>query len=329
MVELNQSRIFLCHASEDREIVKDYYHRLKTKGLNPWLDKIDILPGQNWRVEIPKAMRSSAFCIIFLSEISISKRGYVQKEFKLALDVLDEIPEGQIFLIPARLETCEIPEKFREIQYVDLFEPEGFEQVVKTIVSQQSQPAIYQEKKKLSLNLLIRRTINVLQVVLGGLEERLFETRVPWIRLAWICFVCSMFLPPGTFDIKYDVINTGWKAVTFGIFFPLMQLLERGKSLSWDTSLYWLYTLFLGCSNILFVLSPVYVVLLKKTRLKSLLLPLLMVGSAFCISFYPLVTTFSPRIGWYVWCLSFVLVAIGLWSVTLKKRRAILHNLLQ
>jgi hypothetical protein len=55
------------------------------------------------------------------SSLAVNKRGMVQKEYKLALEVLKTIPFGQIFIIPVRLDDCEIPDPFKEYQYVDLF----------------------------------------------------------------------------------------------------------------------------------------------------------------------------------------------------------------
>jgi hypothetical protein len=103
-------QIFLCHASEDKAAVETIYDRLKGLGYSPWLDKKDLLPGQRWRVEIPKALRASDYILICLSKASVAKRGYVQNEFKLALEVLQEIPEGTIYGIPVRLDDCPIPD---------------------------------------------------------------------------------------------------------------------------------------------------------------------------------------------------------------------------
>ncbi|MEL7118753.1 MAG: TIR domain-containing protein [Bacteroidota bacterium] len=128
-----QNRIFLCHASEDKPQVMKYYHQLKAADFNPWMDKMDLLPGQNWRREIPKAIQSARFIIVFFSQHSVSKRGYVQREFKLALDTLEEIPYEQIYVIPVRLEVCDIPPSFGDIHYVDLFEKGGFDFVIKAI----------------------------------------------------------------------------------------------------------------------------------------------------------------------------------------------------
>lgn len=135
MPQFEENRIFLCHASEDKPKVIEVYRKLKAAGLHPWLDKMDLLPGQYWDQEIQKALRQSRFIIIFFSSYSVSKRGYVQREFKLALDTLQEIPGGQIFIIPVRLDACTIPDRFSHIHHVDLYEPEGFDLVLKAIQS--------------------------------------------------------------------------------------------------------------------------------------------------------------------------------------------------
>jgi hypothetical protein len=127
------AQIFLCHASEDKEKIIEIHRRLTDEGLKPWLDKVNLLPGQRWEQEIPKAIKASDFILVFLSKTSVTKRGYVQKEFKLALDVLNEIPEGQIFIIPVRLDDCEVPEQFRQLHWCDLFEHEGFEKILEAI----------------------------------------------------------------------------------------------------------------------------------------------------------------------------------------------------
>src|SRR5262245_11102520 len=103
-------QIFLCHASEDKAAVEAVYDRLKALGYKPWLDKKDLLPGQRWASEIPKAIKASDYILIFLSKTSVAKRGYVQNEFKVALNVLREVPDGTIYAIPVRLDDCPIPD---------------------------------------------------------------------------------------------------------------------------------------------------------------------------------------------------------------------------
>lgn len=123
-------RVFLCHASQDKPSVRNLYKRLNSEGIDVWLDEEKLLPGQNWRLEIPKAVRSSDIIVVCLSGNSISKEGFVQSEIKIALDIATEKPEGTIFIIPLRLEECEVPESLRHLQWVNYFEYKGIERLL-------------------------------------------------------------------------------------------------------------------------------------------------------------------------------------------------------
>lgn len=114
-------RVFLCHASGDKPAVRILYSLLVSSGIDAWLDEKKLLPGQNWRQEIPRAVQEADAVIILLSKDSITKEGYVQREIKFALDVALEKPEGTIYLIPARLEECNVPRSLSDWQWVDLF----------------------------------------------------------------------------------------------------------------------------------------------------------------------------------------------------------------
>jgi hypothetical protein len=97
------------------------------------LDEENLVGGQLWRQEIPKALRASDFILIFLSQTSIRKIGYVQNEFKLAIDAWKQIPEGMIHTVPVRLDNCDVPEQFKEFHWVDLFDERGFERLLRAI----------------------------------------------------------------------------------------------------------------------------------------------------------------------------------------------------
>jgi len=74
-------------------------------------------------------VRASDVVIVCLSESSITKEGFVQKEIRQGLDVADEKPEGTIFLIPLKLAECEVPERLRCWHFVNLFEQNGYERL--------------------------------------------------------------------------------------------------------------------------------------------------------------------------------------------------------
>jgi formylglycine-generating enzyme required for sulfatase activity len=102
------------------------YDALKSEGwIDPWLDKAKLLPGQDWEVVIEKAVDASDVVIICLSNQSVSKEGFVQREIRYAYDIALEKPEDTIFLIPLRLEDCNVPRKLRTLHWVDYFGPES------------------------------------------------------------------------------------------------------------------------------------------------------------------------------------------------------------
>ena len=117
-------RVFLCHASQDKPGWR-VFCRLTLEGwIDPWLDEEKLLPGQSWGDEIEKAVETSHAVIVCVSGRSVNKEGFVQRELKYVLDIALEKPEGTIFIIPIRLEECEIPRSLRSWQYVNYFPEE-------------------------------------------------------------------------------------------------------------------------------------------------------------------------------------------------------------
>lgn len=132
-------KVFLCHASADKPKVRELYRYLRRRGIKPWFDEMDLIGGQDWQVEIPKAIAISDAIIICLTKNSIDKEGYVQKEIKFALDKALEMPEGRIYLIPVRFEECEVPFSLSRYQWVDLFDEIGFTRLMRSLKTRAGQ----------------------------------------------------------------------------------------------------------------------------------------------------------------------------------------------
>ncbi len=76
-----------------------------------------------------KAMwRSSAF-----RGSSINRSGYRHEELKLALEKTELLDEDKVFIIPVRLEKCEMPESLGRLQRVDLFEAGGYKKLIRAL----------------------------------------------------------------------------------------------------------------------------------------------------------------------------------------------------
>ena len=140
-LELTQSdqskpMVFLCYAKEDISHVRDVYEKLKIADITPWFDEVNILPGHNWNIQIKKAMEKTDFALIFLSKQSVKKQGYVNKEIKWALDRQAEKTEEDIFLIPVKIDDCDLPYSLSSYRAVNLFEHVGIEMVLNVIHTQ-------------------------------------------------------------------------------------------------------------------------------------------------------------------------------------------------
>ena len=127
--------VFLCHSKPDKEIVRQIYVRLKRHGFTPWLDEENLEAGQDWEHEIRKAVKKAAVVIVCLSKNSLTREGFVHREISLSLDVADGKPQGTVFIIPLRLEDCEVPERLGRWQWVDYFDPSGFDKLLKSLHS--------------------------------------------------------------------------------------------------------------------------------------------------------------------------------------------------
>jgi AAA+ ATPase superfamily predicted ATPase len=99
--------------------------------VDPWLDTEKVLPGQEWKHEIQKAVQSSDVVLICFSKQS--QMSLQQEEIRIALEEAEKHPRGEIFIIPVRLEESEPPEFLDRYQAVDLFKPNGYETLLQSL----------------------------------------------------------------------------------------------------------------------------------------------------------------------------------------------------
>ncbi|OQY59787.1 MAG: hypothetical protein B6245_04790 [Desulfobacteraceae bacterium 4572_88] len=122
LVVKTDTKVFISYAREDVKFARKLYHDLKGAGAAPWLDQECLLPGQNWKIMIRKAIEESRFFLALLSSGALSKKGYALKELRMALDMLDEIPDEDVFIIPVRLNECwPADERLKDIHWADIF----------------------------------------------------------------------------------------------------------------------------------------------------------------------------------------------------------------
>jgi len=126
-------KVFLRIAGENQPLAIELHDRLFKAGCSPWLESKEVFPGMDWKMEISKALLNCDVAIFCLSSISINKEGYFQKEIRIAKSIQDEKPQGTIYLIPIRLDACDIPQQLSEFAWGDYSQPDGFNNLLRSL----------------------------------------------------------------------------------------------------------------------------------------------------------------------------------------------------
>lgn len=149
-------QVFISYAKEDGKEAARFYDDLTSQGVRAWIDMRQLNPGENWDLGIRKAIRECSYVIVLLSGRSVGKRGYVQKEIREALDIAETIPDDQVFIIPVRLEPCEVPERLTKLQWCDAFVREERQKLFNFLKSRlgiSSFPLLKEQERELRLTL--------------------------------------------------------------------------------------------------------------------------------------------------------------------------------
>jgi CheY-like chemotaxis protein len=141
-------KVFLSYSRQNAQPARQLYSTLKTKGVDVWFDRESLIPGREWEPAIKRALLDCDTVLLLLSLQSVDRRGFFQKEMRLALDVMQTVPAGHIYLLPIRLDDCSVPDSLAAIQYVDLFPnyDDGVHKVLSALEIQQRLRSKIQER---------------------------------------------------------------------------------------------------------------------------------------------------------------------------------------
>ena len=102
--------VFVSYKREDRPKITPYVKRLAESGLEVWWDAL-IKTGADWGLAIERALRASRSVAVFWTALSVaSEEVYTEANYGMRI--------GALF--PVLLEDCEIPERMKRIQHLDL-----------------------------------------------------------------------------------------------------------------------------------------------------------------------------------------------------------------
>lgn len=145
------NKVFISYAKEDHETAEKLFDFLTFYHYAPWLDKKKLLPGQDWNTEIKLALKKADFIVLLLSKTSVAKRGFVQREFKLALEYCEEKLDTDIYIIPCKIDDCKVPDKLTKFQWAELSKPDSFELILNSLNQQRKKYEDY-DRSKVAMN---------------------------------------------------------------------------------------------------------------------------------------------------------------------------------
>ena len=125
---------FFSYSRKDRERVDALARRLSSREIRTWMDTKQIIGG-DWEREIKRGLRHSNFFIACLSHNTAQPGDVLRFEYASALEIQQERLEGDIFIVPVRLEACEIPETFSKFQTFDLYDQAGWDNLLRALRS--------------------------------------------------------------------------------------------------------------------------------------------------------------------------------------------------
>lgn len=103
-------KVFISYPREKAYSAQRLFRELRHfEDVAPWLDEHSLLPGLKWEPAIKKEIRDTNYVVALLSCDSTGREGYQHVELDEALTRLRRFPEDTVFLIPARLDDCEMP----------------------------------------------------------------------------------------------------------------------------------------------------------------------------------------------------------------------------
>ena len=107
---MKKKHVFLSYCKDDENEVTKLHDDLIAAGETVWWMK-DILPGEDWKQAIRRAMKAAYAVVVCLSQKLAGRiQSGVYPEVLDAITAYRQQASGSIFLIPVRLSDCEIPD---------------------------------------------------------------------------------------------------------------------------------------------------------------------------------------------------------------------------
>jgi len=101
--------VFLSHSSADKPAVEELARRLAKEGIQAWLDKWNLIPGDPWQSAVEKALTESETCAVFVGPSGLGP--WQNEEMRAAIDQRVRDSGRRFRVIPVLLPGAERAER--------------------------------------------------------------------------------------------------------------------------------------------------------------------------------------------------------------------------
>lgn len=108
--------VFVSHSSHDDTFARQLSADLELIGHTPWIDDLDIRPGDSIVSAIEKGLSKARHAIVVISEAALSSN-WVDAEWKEKF--WETLKTHKVRVIPVLKEKCELPYFLRTLSYAD------------------------------------------------------------------------------------------------------------------------------------------------------------------------------------------------------------------
>lgn len=109
-------QVFICHASEDKDVVRMLVEFITVQGASVWLDEREIKVGDSIVAKISEGIDRASHLVVVLSKHSAAKP-WVVKELSSAL--MRQLGQRSISVLPLRLDDTPLPALLVDVRYAD------------------------------------------------------------------------------------------------------------------------------------------------------------------------------------------------------------------
>lgn len=126
-------KVFISHASEDKErFVLEFARRLRDNGIDAWLDKWEMLPGDSLVDRLfEEGLKNASAVIVILSSNSVDKP-WVKEELNSAF--VKRVNTGSK-LIPVILDDCKVPEALKSTLWERIYDVNSYDESFNHIIA--------------------------------------------------------------------------------------------------------------------------------------------------------------------------------------------------